>query len=68
MVEVYFNGVSPSIEFRLSDGTTSFVDLMTKFNELLFDIEGRKVRNIEFREDLIDTDKRAKYNLIELKM
>ncbi|KAI5446283.1 hypothetical protein KIW84_014211 [Lathyrus oleraceus] len=62
--EVYFNGVSPPVEFWLPNDTVS---LTFKLNELLSDIDIRKVRNIEFREDLIDIDGRVKYNLIELK-
>ncbi|XP_050896827.1 uncharacterized protein LOC127103621 [Lathyrus oleraceus] len=65
--DVYFNGASPPIEFRLPDGTTSLAGLMSKLNELLADTKNRKVGKIEFREDWIDTDGRMKYNLIELK-
>lgn len=42
--------------------------MTSKLNELLSDTENRKVRKIEFREDLIDIDGRIKYNLIELKI
>lgn len=65
--EVYFNGASPSVEFRLPDDTTSIAGLTSKLNELLPDTENRKVRKIEFREYQIDADERMRYNLIKLK-
>ena len=65
--EVYFNRASPPVEFRLPDGTIYLAGLTSKLNELLSDGENRKVRNIEFRENWIDTNGRVKYNLIELK-
>ncbi|XP_050914747.1 uncharacterized protein LOC127129638 [Lathyrus oleraceus] len=63
--EVYFNGASPPVEFRLPNDTTSLASLISKLNELLLDTETMKVRKIEFHKDWIDTDVRVKYNLIE---
>lgn len=49
--EVYFNGASPPVEFRLLNDTAPLATLTSKLNELLPDIENIKVRKIEFRED-----------------
>lgn len=62
-----FNEVSPHVEFRLHDCTTSLATLLFKLNELMPNTENIKVRKIEFYEDWIDTDRRVKYNLIKSK-
>lgn len=43
---VYFNGVAPPIEFWFPDDTKSLAVLTSKLNELLSDIDNRKVRKI----------------------
>lgn len=43
---VYYNGVAPPIELWLPDDTKSLVVLTSKLNELLSDIDNRKVRKI----------------------
>lgn len=67
-VEVYFNGTSPSVEFRLPDGTTSLASLTFKLDDLLPDTYIRKVRKIVFCEYWINIDRMVKCNLIELKI
>lgn len=64
---MYFNEASPPVEFWISDGIISLATLTSKLNELLHDIDNRKVKKIEFCGDWIDTDGRVKYNHIELK-
>lgn len=64
---MYFKENNPPGEFKISDGTSSHASLIDKLIELLLDIENRKVRKIEFYEDLVDNNGRMKYNLVDLK-
>lgn len=66
-VEMYFNWVKSPVEFCLPKDTACPVLLRSKLNVMLSDTETKKVSKINFYEDWIDTDERAKYILIELK-
>lgn len=61
---MYFNKNNPFVEFKLPDGTTFLANLTSKLNDLLSDANNRRVRNIGFCEDYIDTNDRVKYNIV----
>ena len=62
-----YNDNDPPVEFKLSDGSKSFVTLKETLNNLLPDFDNRRVTKVEFWKDWIDTNRRVKYNIIKLK-
>lgn len=64
---VYFNGVKSPVDFWLPKDIITLCVLRSKSDNLLSNIDNRKMIKIEFRAPLIDIEEKVKYNNFELK-